>query len=67
VKSGGASEGVKSVLAFIQKTPGLRAPQIARATGVPLKTIEKRLKKLKECGDIEFRGGSRAGGYHEKA
>jgi len=65
--SEGLSGGVKSVLAFIQKTPGLRAPQIARATGVPLKTIEKRLKKLKQCGDIEFRGSSRAGGCHEKA
>jgi ATP-dependent DNA helicase RecG len=67
---GGVSEavdgGVNALLEFIQKTPGLRAPQISRATGVPVKTLEKQLKKLKDRGDIEFRGSSRTGGYCAK-
>ncbi|MFO7600293.1 MAG: winged helix-turn-helix transcriptional regulator [Candidatus Desulfacyla sp.] len=62
----GLNEGVKSLLEFIKKNLGLRTPQIARDTGVPLKTVEKRLRKLKDKGDIEFRGSSRAGGYWTK-
>jgi hypothetical protein len=34
--------------------------------GIPARTLEKRLKKLKDRGDIEFRGSSRAGGYWAK-
>jgi predicted HTH transcriptional regulator len=65
--NGGVSEGVNggvnALVEFIRKNPGLRAPQISRATGVPVKTLEKQLKKLKDRGDIEFRGSSRTGGY----
>jgi ATP-dependent DNA helicase RecG len=64
--SEGVNEGVNALLEFIRKTPGLRKPQISMAMGIPLKTIEKRLKKLKDRGAIEFRGSSRTGGYHAK-
>jgi len=62
----GVNGGVSALLEFIRRTPGLRLPQISMATGCPLKTVEKRLKKLKDRGDIEFRGGTRTGGYHAK-
>ena len=48
---------------FIQRTPGLRAPQISQALGVPVKTLERRLRRLKERNQIEFRGSRRFGGY----
>jgi ATP-dependent DNA helicase RecG len=62
---GGVNGGVNALVEFIRKNPGLRAPEISKATGVPVKTLEKQLKKLKDRGEIEFRGSSRTGGYIE--
>ena len=58
--------GVNALLEFIQKTPGLRKPQISKIMGIPVRTLEKQLKKLKDRGDIEFRGSPRTGGYWAK-
>ena len=63
----GISEGVngaiKTVLDFIGRTPGLRAPQISKALDIPAKTLERQIRKLREKGKIEFRGSPRTGGY----
>jgi ATP-dependent DNA helicase RecG len=59
-------EGVKSLLVFIHEMPGLRAPQLSKALGVPAKTLERWLKLLKERNRIEFRGSRRLGGYRRK-
>ena len=59
----GMGEGIKAVADFIQKTPGLRAPQISQALGVPVKTLERWLRRLKAKNQIEFRGSRRFGGY----
>jgi ATP-dependent DNA helicase RecG len=56
-------EGIKAVMDFIERTPGLRAPQISEALGVPVKTLERRLKRLKAKNRVEFRGSRRFGGY----
>jgi ATP-dependent DNA helicase RecG len=61
--NGGVNEGMKKVLEFIRSTPGLRAPQISRAVGVPVSTLEKWLKKLKDSGEIVFKGSFKSGGY----
>jgi len=61
--SEGINEGVKTVLDFIGRTPGLRAPQISKALDIPAKTLERQIRKLREKGKIEFRGSSRTGGY----
>ena len=61
--SGGVNEGVKRVLNFIEKTPGLRIPQISEALNVPAKTLERQIRKFREEGKIEFRGSPRTGGY----
>ena len=63
--SGGVNEGINTLLDFISNTPGLRAPQLSIAMGIPLKTLERWIKKLKNSGDIEFKGGSRSGGYRK--
>lgn len=64
--NGGVNEGVKNLLEFIRRTPGLRAPQISKAVGVPVSTLEKWLKKLKDSGGIVFKGSSKSGGYRIK-
>jgi len=61
--SEGVSGGVKTVLDFIEKTPGLRIPQISKALNIPAKTLERRIRKLRETGKIAFRGSPRTGGY----
>ena len=55
-------EGIKAVVDFIERTPGLRAPQISETLGVPVKTLERRLNRLKAKNRIEFRGSRRFGG-----
>jgi len=39
---------------FIERTPGLRAPQISEALGVPVKTLERWLRRLINCLVIIF-------------
>jgi len=62
----GISEGIKSLLVLVQEMPGLRAPQLSKALGVPAKTLERWLKLLKEKDLIEFRGSRRFGGYRRR-
>ena len=64
--SEGVNEGVNEVLAFIRDNPGKRIPQIEKEIGVPAKTIERWLKKLKDEGILEFKGSSKTGGYYIK-
>lgn len=61
--SGGVSGGVTELLLYIQSHPGQRASDIAKGLNLPLRTIERWLKKLKEAKSIEFRGASKTGGY----
>ncbi len=39
---------------------------IQKAIGVSLRTIERQIRKLKEEGEIEFRGSPKTGGYYAK-
>jgi ATP-dependent DNA helicase RecG len=64
--NGGMDGGLNALLEFIRNTPGLRTPQISKAMGVPARTLDKWIKKLKDQGAIEFKGGSRSGGYWKK-
>ncbi|MCJ7833055.1 MAG: hypothetical protein MUQ20_01550, partial [Deltaproteobacteria bacterium] len=64
--SGGVNEGIEDLLGFIRRTPGLRAPQISKAVGVPVRTLEKWLKKLKDSDGIVFKGSTKTGGYRIK-
>jgi ATP-dependent DNA helicase RecG len=61
--SEGVNEGVVRLLSFIQNNPGIRTPQISSAMGVPIKTLERWLKRLREEGKVEFRGSPKTGGY----
>ncbi len=61
--SEGLNEGLKTVLEFIEKAPGLRAPQISKTLDIPAKTLERQIRKLREKRKIEFRGSPKTGGY----
>lgn len=64
--SEGVNGGVNGLLEFIRKTPGLRLPQISRAIGVPVHTLEHWIKELKIKNKIEFKGSPKTGGYRKK-
>ena len=61
--NGGANEGIRQLLAFIRKNPAKRVVEIAAALNVPLKTIERWIKTLREKGEIIFTGSRKTGGY----
>ncbi len=60
----GVNEGVSSAIEYINKNPGKRAPFIAKALGIPLKTLERWLKKAKSEGKVRYKGSSKTGGYY---
>ncbi len=60
----GVSVGVNSLLAYVESHPGQRAGEMAVAFNLTQRTIERRLKQLKEKGLIEFRGAPKTGGYY---
>lgn len=59
----GISEGVRKVFVFIRNNPLCRVPRIAKGTGIPVKTVERYIRKLKAEGKIEFTGAPKTGGY----
>ena len=54
------------VLDFIINHPGGRANQISEALGIPLRTLQRELSRLKASGQITFRGAPKNGGYFGK-
>jgi predicted HTH transcriptional regulator len=65
----GTTEGTKyklnQIVLTIHQKPGIRVPEIEKVTGIPDKTLERHIKKLKEANLIEFRGDARqTGGYY---
>ena len=58
--------GVNALLEFIRRAPGLRAPQISRAMGVPVRTLQRWLSELRNQNKIKFRGSPKTGGYHAR-
>lgn len=63
--NGGVNDGVtpEEVSEFIRRNPGLRANAIAAALAIPVRSLERHLKRLREENVIEFRGAPRNGGY----
>jgi ATP-dependent DNA helicase RecG len=58
--------GVNELLGYIQSHPGQRTNEIAAALNLPVRTIQRLLKKLKDSEQIEFQGAPKTGGYYEK-
>jgi ATP-dependent DNA helicase RecG len=64
VVNGGVNGGVNGLLSYVQSHPGQRASEMAAALNLSLRTIERRLKQLKDNNKIEFRGVPKPGGYY---
>ena len=62
----GINEGINEVLDFIRQNPGCRVPKISAELDIPEKTVERRIKKLKEENKIEYVGSNKTGGYRIK-
>lgn len=63
-KSEGVSEGVARLLDTIQKNPGARLPELSAKMHVPVKTLERWVKQLRDEGKIKFCGAPKTGGYY---
>lgn len=62
----GINEGINDVFDFISQNPGCRVPKISAELDIPEKTVERRIKKLKEENKIEYVGSNKTGGYRIK-
>jgi len=60
----GVSEGVNSLYRCIQQNPGLRLPEYSTMLNIPLKTLERWVKKLRQEQKIIFKGSPKQGGYY---
>ena len=61
------NDGVTAlILEEIKKKEGIHVYQLAEIfkERISLRTIERRLKELREAGVIEFRGADKSGGYY---
>jgi hypothetical protein len=65
--SGTSIETGNPVLDFIINHPGCRTNQIAESLGIPLRTLQRELNRLKTSGKIAFRGATKNGGYFGKS
>ena len=62
----GVNEGIKRIYDFIEKKPHCRIPSISKNTEIPVKTIERHVKKLLDLDMIEIVGSKKTGGYYIK-
>lgn len=60
------NEYIKELYDYIKKHPGHKAASISEALAVPLRTVERWIKKLRSENKIEFVGSKKAGGYYPK-
>jgi len=61
--SGGVNGGVNELLEFIRLNSNLRSSELSQRLSMPKRTLERKLKNLKETSQIEFRGHPKTGGY----
>lgn len=62
----GINEGINSLFEYIKNNPNQRVSQIGEDLGIPAKTLERWIKKLKENKMVEYRGSKKTGGYFVK-
>ena len=59
----GINEGINQLLSVICSRPGARANELATLICKSRQTVERYVKMLTDCGQIEFRGSKKTGGY----
>lgn len=55
---------LKQILTTIIKTEGLRTGKIGERNDIPVSSVERYIKQLREAGLIEFKGSPKTGGYY---
>ncbi|WP_429884715.1 RNA-binding domain-containing protein [Geoalkalibacter halelectricus] len=60
----GVNEGVNRLFQCIKEMPGARLPELSEKLHVPVKTLERWIKELRDAGLIEFVGAPKTGGYY---
>ena len=58
------SEKLASILSVLNEQPGLRTTMLSNKTDIPVKSIERYVKRLKDAGLIYYSGPSKSGGYY---
>ena len=56
-------EKLASILCVLNKQPGLRTTMLSSKTDIPVKSVERYVKRLKDAGLIKYSGSSKSGGY----
>lgn len=46
-----------------KRAPGLRTTMLSSKTDIPVKSVERYVKRLKDAGLIKYSGSSKSGGY----
>ncbi|MBS3913423.1 MAG: putative DNA binding domain-containing protein [Bacteroidetes bacterium] len=55
---------IKKILLVLYRDGGVRTVDIEKKTELPVKSVERYVKQLKDAGLIEYRGATRTGGYY---
>ena len=65
----GEINGEKKIILAIAKQPGIKREGLLLETKIPLRTIDRILRRLREGGDakIEYRGSKKTGGWFTKS
>ena len=56
-------EKLASILCILNEQPGLRTTMLSSKTDIPVKSVERYVKRLKDVGLIKYSGSSKSGGY----
>lgn len=59
----GIGEGVNRLYQCIKQTPGVRLPELSNRLQVPVKTLERWIKQLRDEKKVVFKGSPKTGGY----
>ena len=51
---------------IISKNSGLSAVEISIKSNIPLRTVQRQVKELKDKNLIEYKGSKKTGGYYAK-
>ena len=66
VVNGAVKNGINELYNFIKNNPNQKANNISKELNIPLRTIQRWLKELKDDNKIEFKGSPKTGGYFVK-
>ncbi|MFH0784553.1 MAG: hypothetical protein V2B20_21700 [Pseudomonadota bacterium] len=60
----GANEGANRPYQVIMEKPGVRLPELSNTLRIPIKTLERWIKQLRDEKKVVFKGAVKTGGYY---